>query len=130
MGRNGFLVVIFFAIASASFALPAMGETLSWNAVTTYTDGTPIEPATVTYRAYWTADPTLATELEEIGDSTAYTSKSFDVDAEEMPRGTVIYFTCICTVGGVNSDPATPLSWTVPTLTSKGPSPPIHLRLN
>jgi hypothetical protein len=128
--RKGIYVIIILAITSAPFTLPAMGETLSWNAVTTYTDDTPIAPATVTYQAYWTTDSTLSTDLEEIGESTTSTSKNFDVDTEEMPRGTVIYFTCICIVGGVNSDLATPLSWTVPTSTSKGPSPPIHLRLN
>jgi hypothetical protein len=130
MDRKRFVIVVVLAIASVSIALPATGETLSWNAVTTYTDGTLIAPATVTYRAYWTTDSTLATELEQIGDTTASTSKVFDVDAEEMPRGTVIYFTCVCTVGGVNSDLASPLSWTVPTLTSQGPSAPINLRLN
>ena len=47
----------------AALATPAFAETrtISWDPVTTYTDGTPIEAGkTVTYSAYWTTDPGLA----------------------------------------------------------------------
>jgi hypothetical protein len=46
-----------------ALALPAFAETrsISWNPVTTYTDGTSIEAGkTVTYTAYWTTDAGLS----------------------------------------------------------------------
>ncbi|GAB4367595.1 MAG: hypothetical protein Kow00128_12250 [Deltaproteobacteria bacterium] len=115
------LLAVFLLAGSAS------AETLSWDAVTKYTDGTNIAPATVTYRAYWTTDATLATGLTPIGSSTTSTSVSFDVTASGMPRGSIIYFTCKATVSGVDSALASPLSWNVPV---KAPSSPANLRLN
>ena len=47
-------VGILAALATPAFAEP---RTISWNPVTTYTDGTPIEAGkTVSYSAYWTTD--------------------------------------------------------------------------
>lgn len=109
------------------FAGSAAAETLSWDAVTKYTDGTDIAPATVSYRAYWTTDASLATGLTSIGSSTASTSVVFDVTASGMPRGSIIYFTCKSTVNGVDSALASALSWNVPV---KAPSSPANLRLN
>ncbi len=105
----------------------AFAETLSWDPVTKYTDGTNIAPATVSYRAYWTTDATLTTGLNAIGSATSSTSATFDVTASGMPRGSIIYFTCKATVAGVDSGLASPLSWNVPVRT---PSSPANLRLN
>jgi hypothetical protein len=60
----------------------------------TYTDGTWIGSATVTYQACWTTNSK---------------SGSFNVDTEGMPRGTVIHFTSGATVNGTNATLATPL---------------------
>ena len=79
----------------AVLAIPAYGETrtISWGAVTTYSDGTPIEAGkTVTYTAYWTTDPGLGS-LRTIGTSLATTSTTFDPDVQGMTRGGTVYFT-------------------------------------
>jgi hypothetical protein len=120
-------IVLAVLIVVSLFAISAFAETLSWNAVTQYTDGTSIGTASVTYRAYWTTDATLATGLNAIGSSTTSTAVVFDVTAAGMPRGSIIYFTCKATVGGVDSAMASALSWNVPT---KAPASPANLRLN
>jgi len=114
-----FAVLLLSGVASA--------ETLSWDAVTKYTDGSNIAPGSVTYRAYWTTDATLATGLNAIGSSSSSTSVAFDVTASGMPRGSIIYLTCKATVAGVDSSLASPLSWNVPIRT---PASPANLRLN
>lgn len=118
---------ILLLIAVCLLAGSASAETLSWDAVTKYTDGTNIAPAAVSYRAYWSTDATLATGLNPIGSSTTSTSVVFDVTASGMPRGSIVYFTCKSTVSGVDSALASPLSWNVPV---KAPSSPANLRLN
>lgn len=127
--KKHFALIVFLVIAIASVALPAAAETLSWNAVTTYTDGTSIGSATVTYQAYWSTSSAL-TNLNSLGSSSTSTSRTFNVDTETMPRGSAIYFTCRSTVGGVVSALAAPMSWNVPTAATKAPSSPINLRLN
>ena len=119
--------VLAILLAGSLFAASAAAERLSWDAVTKYTDGTSIAPATVSYRAYWTTDATLSTGLNAIGSSTTSTSVSFDVAASGMPRGSIIYFTCKSTVGGVDSALASALSWNVPV---RAPSSPANLRLH
>lgn len=116
-------LLLLFAV---SFAAPAAAETLSWTAVTQYTDGTPIGSATVTYQAYWTLNSTL-TGLTALGSAGSSTSRTFNVDTAGMPRGSIIYFTCKATVAGVDSSLASALSWNVPT---KSPSAPSNLQLN
>ena len=118
--RSLVLALILLAVSS-----PAIAETLAWNAVTTYTDGSPIGTATVNYTAYWTPNSNM-TGLTAIGTPGTATSRTFNIDTATMPRGTIIYFTAKATVGGVDSALATSLSWTVPT---KAPSPPTNLRL-
>lgn len=127
MRTGTYSAVLVILLAVSLFAVSAAAETLSWNAVTTYTDGTAIAPATVSYRAYWTTDASLATGLTAVGTSTTSTSVTFDVTTSGMPRGSIIYFTCKATVNGVDSAPATALSWNVP---NKTPSSPANLRLN
>ena len=101
----------------AILALPAFAETrtISWGAVTTYTDGTPIEAGkTVTYTAYWTTDPGLGS-LRTIGTSLATTSTTFDPDAQGMTRGGTVYFTvkALLSTGGEASALSPPYPWVV-----------------
>ena len=101
--------------------LPGRGdaETISWSAVTTYTDGTPIEPTrTVRYDIYWTADAGLsAASLRTIASSVAVTSATFDPDVQGMTRGQTVYFTGNAVLStGERSALASAYRWTVPTL--------------
>lgn len=117
------MLLMLFAV---SFAVSAGAETLSWTAVTQYTDGTSIGTATVTYQAYWTPNSNM-TGLNTLGTSGTTTSRVFNVDTVGMPRGSIIYFTCRATVSGTDSALATALSWNVPT---KSPSAPSNLQMN
>ncbi|HEY5996771.1 MAG TPA: hypothetical protein VIU29_10230, partial [Candidatus Deferrimicrobiaceae bacterium] len=59
--RTALSLVAVLALAFA--AVPAFAEsyTVSWNPVTTYSDGTAFEAGkTVTYTVYWTTDSTLS----------------------------------------------------------------------
>jgi len=129
MPRKVIIMLFAFLLAVAATAVTAHAETLSWNAVTTYTNGSPINGATVTYRAYWSTSSNL-TNLDTVGSSTTSTSKTFSVDNEEMPRDSVIYFTVKATVNGTDSALASPLSWNVQTGTTHLPSVATNLRMN
>lgn len=129
MNRNAIAMVIVFLTAIAATATTAHAETLSWDAVTTYTDGTSTGNAPVTYQAYWSTNSNL-TNLDTLGSSTTSTSKSFSVDNEGMPRGSVVYFTVRATVNGTDSALASPLTWNVPAATLNVPSAPKNLRMN
>ena len=91
-----FLPRLLLAIAILLASIPsavAETRTISWNPVTTYTDGTPIEAGnTVSYTAYWTTDPGLGSLLT-IGTSLATTSTTFDPDVKGMTRGGTVYIT-------------------------------------
>jgi 3D (Asp-Asp-Asp) domain-containing protein len=123
--RKAKCMVFVFLLAILATAIAAQAETLAWNAVTTYTDGTSVGTAAVNYQAYWTTNSNM-TGLTALGTSGTATSRTFNVDTEVMPRGSIIYFTAKATVNGTDSALATPLSWTVPT---KAPSAPASLRL-
>jgi hypothetical protein len=123
--RKAVTVIFVFLLAILATAIAAQAETLAWNAVTTYTDGTSIGSATVTYQAYWTANSNL-TNLSTLGSSGTSTSRTFNVDTEAMPRGSIVYFTVKATVNGTDSALATALSWNVPT---KAPSAPTNVRM-
>jgi len=83
-------IPIFLASIHSAFAET---RTISWDPVTSYTDGTPIEAGKkVNYTAYWTTDPGLGS-LHTIGSSLATTSTSFDPDVQGMTRGGTVYFT-------------------------------------
>jgi len=111
----------------AALALPAFAETrtISWNPVTTYTDGTPIEAGkTVTYTAYWTADPGLAS-LHTIDTSLATTTTTFDPDAQGMTRGGTVYFTAKAVLNtGEASVLSSACAWVVPVVTPPPTAPP------
>ena len=104
----------------AALALPAFAETrtISWNPVTTYTDGTPIEAGkTVRYSAYWTTDPGLGS-LRTIGTSLSTTSTTFDPGVQGMTRGGTVYFTAKDVLNtGEESALSPALSWVVPIVT-------------
>ena len=86
------LMTIAILLASIPCAF-AETRTISWDPVTDYTDGTPIEAGkTVNYTAYWTTDPGLGS-LHTIGTSLAMTSTVFDPDVQGMTRGGTVYFT-------------------------------------
>jgi len=106
--------------------LDAETRTVSWSAVTTYTDGTPIETTkTVTYDIYWTQDAGLnSASLRTVASSIAPTSATFDPDVLGMPRGQTIYFTGDAVLNtGEKSALASAYAWSVPTV-SPPPGPP------
>jgi len=99
-------------------------RTVSWAAVTAYTDGTPIEPTrTVRYDIFWTQDSGLSSaSLRAVASSTTLTSATFDPGVLGMPRGQTIYFTGDVVLNtGEKSALASPYSWTVPPVS---PPPP------
>jgi hypothetical protein len=86
------LMAIAILLASIPSAF-AETRTISWDPITTYTDGTLIEAGkTVNYTAYWTTDPGLGS-LHIIGTSLGTTSMEFDPDVQGMTRGGNVYFT-------------------------------------
>lgn len=115
-----------FLLALLLLAIPltAWSETLSWNATTTYTDGSPIS-GTVTYQPFWATDAALTTQ-HNLGSAISGTSIPFSVDTEGMPRGSSVYFSVRAIASGVASANANPLSWPVP---NKAPSAPGNLRI-
>jgi hypothetical protein len=124
MGRKAVILSLAFALVIAASPLLAHAETLSWNAVTTYTDGSAIT-APVTYTAVWSTSSTLASTTT-LASSISTLSTTFNVTTAAMPRGSTIYFGVRATVGGVNSAYSAPLSWLVPTI---APSSPGNLRV-
>ena len=112
----------------AALSLPAFAETrtISWNPVSTYTDGTPIEAGkTILYTVYWTTDPGLGS-LQTIGASLSTTSTTFDPGVQGMTRGGTVYFTAKAVLNtGEESTLSPAYSWVVPVITpSPGPPPP------
>jgi hypothetical protein len=126
------LGTVLLLLTGVLLAVPGRGDaetrTLSWSAVTTYTDNTPIEPTkTVTYSVYWSADPALApASLQPIASSITQTSTTFDVDVLGIPRGQTAYFTMETVLStGEKSALAPAYPWIPPALTGlsiSGPS--------
>jgi hypothetical protein len=120
MSRLLMTIAILLAFLPCAFAET---RTISWNPVTSYTDGTPIEAGiTVSYSAYWTTDPGLGS-LVAIGTSLTTTSATFDPTVQGMTRGGTVYFTAksALSTGEVSSlSPA--FAWTVPLVS---PSPAV-----
>ncbi|HEX9204517.1 MAG TPA: hypothetical protein VF853_01190 [Candidatus Deferrimicrobiaceae bacterium] len=113
----GAFVFVFLIVPGGCWAET---RTISWTAVTTYTDGTPIEPTrTITYDIFWTTDAGLSpATLRAIASSVSQTSATFDPDVQGMPRGQTIYFTGDAVLDtGEKSAMASPYSWVVPTVT-------------
>jgi hypothetical protein len=93
-------------------------RTMSWNPVTSYTDGTPIEAGkTVSYSAYWTTDPGLGS-LVTIGTSLTTTIATFDPTVQGMTRGGTVYFTAKSVLNTGEQSALTPaFAWVVPLVT-------------
>lgn len=90
---------------------------ISWDAVTTYTDGTPIGSGkTVLYTVYWTPDLWLEEgSLHQIGSPTSATSLSFDPVAAGMTSYQTVYFTVKAVLGtGEESPFSGAFAWNVP----------------
>ena len=129
MQRKAITMVFVFLLAIGATAATAEAETLSWNAVTTYTDGASIGSTTVTYQAYWSTSSGTS-GLNPLGSSSTSRSRTFNVDTEGMPRGQTIYFRSRATVAGATSAYSSALQWTVPAATPKVPSAPSNLQMN
>src|SRR5512142_1445427 len=90
---------VLLACLALVLALPGLSNaeprTLTWNAVTTYSDGTPIESNVyITYNMYWTSDAGLSADsLIPVVSSAVQTTYTFDPDLVGMPRGTTFYLT-------------------------------------
>jgi hypothetical protein len=90
---------VLLACLVSALALPGLSKaetgTLTWNAVTTYNDGTPIESNVyITYNMYWTSDAGLSADsLRPVVSSAVQTTYTFDPDLAGMPRGTTFYLT-------------------------------------
>lgn len=112
-------VLVVAIVICASFA---QAETLAWNAVTTYTDGSSIGSATVTYTAVWSTSSSLTSPTTLVS-ATSSTSTTFSISTAGMPRGSTIYFGVKATVASVDSAYST-LSWAVPNLAPSAPGSP------
>lgn len=116
-------LLVLIGIAGAH-PVRAESHAVSWSAVSTYTDGAPIESSQeISYSVVWSADPALPPAGQhELGSSIVETYATFDPDAAGMPRGQTIYFAARSTLGtgGVSSLSA-PQPWTVPVLPPRVP---------
>ena len=116
----------------STLALPAFAETrtISWNPVTTYTDGTPIEAGkTVSYTSYWTTDPGLGS-LTTIATAITATSTTFDPGVQGMTRGGTVYFTAKAVLDTGEESALSPAhAWVVPVVTPS-PDAPKNIGLN
>ena len=109
-------IVMTIAILLASIPCAfAETQSISWAAVTTYTDGTPIEAGkTVNYSVYWTTDPGLGS-LRTVGTSIATTSKTFDPTVLGMSSGGTVYFTAKAVLNTGDASALSPAyAWVVP----------------
>jgi len=114
---------VLLACLASALALPGQSRaetlTLTWNAVSTYIDGTPIESNVyITYNMYWSSDAELsAGSLRPVVTSGSQTNGTFDPDLLGMSRGTTVYITgeTVLSTGEKSSlTPAYP--WAVPLL--------------
>lgn len=126
--------IAFLGILLLPFALAhtVLAETrsLAWDAVTTYTDGSPIEAGkTVTYTACWSNDPWLAADtLRTLVSSATATSVTFDPAVQGMVGYQTIYFTVKSALStGEESSHSAALPWTPPAAVAGAPSAPAGL---
>jgi hypothetical protein len=112
------------AIAKVSAAGEPYSGKLSWNPVTSYTNGSPFEAGTsASYTVYWTTDPGLAAgTLRLLASSVQGTSTVFSPSAQGMIPNQRVYFTAKTVLSsGEESSLSTGLSWRV---SNKGPGSP------
>jgi hypothetical protein len=114
-------VGILTTLANSAFAET---RTISWDPVTMYTDGTPIEAVkTVSYTSYWTTDPGLGS-LAAIATAITATSTTFDPGVQGMTRGETVYFTAMAVLNtGEESALSPAYAWVVP-VDAPPPVPP------
>ena len=111
---------VLLACLASALALPGLSRaetrTITWSAVTTYTDGTPIESNVyITYKMYWTSDAGLSVGSLRPVVSSAATTGTFDPDLVGMPRGTTVYITGEADLStGEKSSFAPGFPWAVP----------------
>ena len=115
--------VVLLACLASALALPDLSKaetrTITWSAVTTYNDGTPIESNLgITYNIYWTSDAGLsAGSLHPVFSSVSQTTGTFDPDLLGMTRGTTVYVTGETDLSTGEKSSLTPAyPWTVPLL--------------
>lgn len=125
------LTALAMLVLAAGTVRPAAAETyqLSWDPVTSYSDGTAFEAGrTVSYTAYWTTDATLsAGSLRAIASGIAGTSTTFDPGAVGMARGQVVYFTAKSVLNtGEESSLSPGYTWNVP---KKSPGAPNNMKI-
>ena len=114
---------VLLACLVSALALPGLSKaetgTLTWNAVTTYNDGTPIESNVyIMYNMYWTSDAGLSADsLRPVVSSAVQTTYTFDPDLAGMPRGTTFYLTGETVLStGVKSSLSPAISSSLPNL--------------
>jgi hypothetical protein len=114
---------VLLACLASALALPGLSKaetgTLTWNAVTNYNDGTPIESNVyITYNMYWTSDAGLSADsLRPVVSSAVQTTYTFDPDLAGMPRGTTFYLTGETVLStGVKSELTPAIPSTLPNL--------------
>ena len=101
---------------------------ISWDAVTTYTDGTLIGTGkAIQYTVYWTPDIWLeGGSLHPIGSPTSATSLSFDSELAGMTGYQTVYFTVKAVLGtGEDSSFSGAFAWDVPVDGEIAPETPI-----
>jgi len=104
-------------------------DILSWDPVTQYNNGNPIETGKkVFYDIYWTTDPGLSTDsLTPLSSSVESTSTTFDPSASGMKRNHRVYFTGKTKLStGEESALSPSISWRV---SNSGPSAPSNGRI-
>jgi hypothetical protein len=97
---------------------------IAWEPVTTYANGTPLEPGrTVRYSAYWTDDPALpAGSLRQLASSISATALEFDPIGRQMVKNREAYLMVRADLdNGAQSTLAVPLIWVA---ANEGPVPP------
>jgi hypothetical protein len=82
-------VGIFLAVCGTA---SAETWTLSWNPLTTYTDGTPITGKTIIYSLCWSTDPGTLAPMAPISTGVTQTSTTFDPAPQGMIPGRTVYF--------------------------------------
>lgn len=125
------MAAIVAAVLSLAAAERVFAETyqLSWDPVAAYADGTALEAGkTVSYSAYWTTDPSLASaSLKPIASGVTATGAAFDLVAQGMTRGTTVYFACRASLpSGEISDLSAGYAWLVP---ARKPSSPGNAKI-
>ncbi|NJD62545.1 MAG: hypothetical protein FIA93_07480, partial [Deltaproteobacteria bacterium] len=122
--RNIVLPAVLILAFAALSPVRALAETLAWDAVTTYTDGSSIGSTPVTYTAVWSTSSSLASPAT-LAASISATSTAFSIATAGMPRGSTVYFGVRATVNGVTSSYSSAMAWAVPaiapTLTPSSP---------